>query len=172
MCCRRFIVREVIISWLRLKSAFCHPVLEESDRTSSPAAQYVDNCLDRLTTSKWEKTCFARRRNFTKKTLKGGTSISKMEFLYREDIFGRDFTPVCRKGKPFQASLAALARQLRVNVWLVATIQLDVLQLLLRQVRTRRSRYQMSWRATHLKVVFVIRKNVQDVLERENRAAK
>lgn len=93
-----------------------------------------------------------------------------MEFLYQEDTFGRDSTPVCRKGN--QAFLAALARQLRVNVWLVATIQLVVLQLLLRQVRTRRSRYQMSWQATHLKVVFVIRKNAQGVLERENRAAK
>ena len=95
-----------------------------------------------------------------------------MEFLYQEDTFGRDSTPVCRKGNPFQAILAALARQLRVNVWLVATIQLVVLQLLLRQVRTRRSRYQMSWQATHLKVVFVSRKNAQGVLERENRAAK
>lgn len=95
-----------------------------------------------------------------------------MEFLYQEGTFGRDFTPVCRKEKPFQAFLAALARQVRVNVWLVATIQLDVLQLLLRQVQTRRNRYQMSWQATHLKVVFVIEKNAQDVLERENQAAK
>ena len=132
--------------WLQLKYVFPHLVLGEWGQTLFQVVQYADSCLDRWITSKWGQIYFARRGRWARRTLRSGTSTSRMESLWLEVTFGKEFAPTWGLKNQILVCLTVSMGRERINAWVVSVfLQPNLLRLLRRQVQTRQSvQYRMT----------------------------